>query len=158
MGGYLTRSRQRPTADGSSGVRLSPLELMRRLAALIPPPGFHLVGYHGVLASRSKYRPRVVPKRMAEEIANDPADDLHVELDVADPELLPSISLAPEPRDRYLPWAELMKRTRHLDVLRCQKCGGRMELMSFVADPDQAREILASLESTGPPAQPPFPT
>src|SRR5712692_640125 len=87
--GALVLSFKRPTADGSSGVRLSPLELMRRLAALIPPPGFHLVGYHGVLASRSKYRPRVVPKRTAEEIANHLADDLNVELDLADPELLP---------------------------------------------------------------------
>ena len=139
-------------ADGSSGVRLTPFELLRRLAALVPPPGFHLVGYHGILPSRSKYRARVVPKRSAEEIANDPAgDDANISLDCGDPELLPSVSLAPDPRERYLPWADLIRRTRHLDVLRCEKCGGRMQVMSFVADPDEAREILAMLESTGPP-------
>ena len=93
-----------------------------------------------------------MPKRSAEELANDPAvDDVNISLDCRDPELLPSISLAPDPRERYLPWADLMRRTRHIDVLRCEKCGGRMRLLSFVADPDQAREILAVLEATGPP-------
>ena len=97
----------------------------------------------------------MVPQRSAEEIANDPAqDDANVPLDLGEPELLPSISLAPDPRERYLPWADLMRRIRHLDVLRCEKCGGRMQLMSFVTDPDEAREILAALEATGPPVSP----
>ena len=39
-----------------------PLELIDRLAALIPPSRFHTVRYHGVLASRSKHRAQVVPK------------------------------------------------------------------------------------------------
>ena len=90
--GALVLGFKRPTADGSSGVRLTPFELLRRLAALVPPPRFHLVGYHGILASRSKYRARVVPKRSAEEIANDPAeDDANLSLDCGDPELLPSL-------------------------------------------------------------------
>lgn len=54
-----------PAASACMRVSLSPpiepLELIDRLAALVPPPRFHTVRYHGVLASRSKYRAEVVP-------------------------------------------------------------------------------------------------
>ena len=36
--------------DGTSHVIFEPLELIARLAALVPPPRFHLVRYHGLLA------------------------------------------------------------------------------------------------------------
>ena len=42
-----------------------PLEPVDRLAALVPPPRFHTVRYHGVLASRSKHRAAVVPRDTA---------------------------------------------------------------------------------------------
>lgn len=38
------------------------LELLARLAALIPPPRYPLVRYHGVLAPKSSWRTSVVPK------------------------------------------------------------------------------------------------
>ena len=44
---------KRPWADGTAGVTFTPLEFVRRLAALVPPPRTHLVHYHGVLAGRS---------------------------------------------------------------------------------------------------------
>jgi len=47
--------------DGTTHVAFEPLELIDRLAALVPPPRFHTVRYHGVLASRSKHRSEVVP-------------------------------------------------------------------------------------------------
>ena len=56
---YELRHRWR---DGTTHVAFEPLELIDRLAALIPPPRFHTVRYHGVLASRSKHRAQVVPK------------------------------------------------------------------------------------------------
>jgi len=40
---------RKPLADGTSCVRLSPLELLARLAALIPPPRQHRLRYYGVL-------------------------------------------------------------------------------------------------------------
>ncbi len=56
---YELRHRWR---DGTTHVAFEPLELIDRLAALIPPPRFHTVRYHGVLASRSKHRAQVVPQ------------------------------------------------------------------------------------------------
>jgi hypothetical protein len=41
---------------------MTPLELLARLSALIPPPRYPLVRYHGVLAPRSSWRRDVVPK------------------------------------------------------------------------------------------------
>jgi hypothetical protein len=39
--------------DGRTELRLTPLELIERLAALIPPPRLHRHRYHGVLAPNS---------------------------------------------------------------------------------------------------------
>jgi hypothetical protein len=41
---------------------MTPLELLARLSALVPPPRYPLVRYHGVLAPRSSWRRDVVPK------------------------------------------------------------------------------------------------
>ncbi|WP_437657820.1 transposase [Sorangium sp. So ce1182] len=41
---------------------MTPVELLARLAALVPPPRVPLVIYHGVLAPHSKWRTAVVPK------------------------------------------------------------------------------------------------
>src|SRR5215813_13264536 len=46
---------------------------------------------------------------------------------------------------RYWPWAALMRRAFDLDVLRCPRCGGRMELIATVDDPAVIHRILAHL-------------
>ncbi len=35
--------------DGTTHVAFEPVDFVARLAALVPPPRFHLVRYHGVL-------------------------------------------------------------------------------------------------------------
>ena len=44
---------------------MTELELMARLAALVPPPRYPLVRYHGVLGPRSSWRRDVVPRPLA---------------------------------------------------------------------------------------------
>jgi len=40
-----------------------------------------------------------------------------------------------KPRKRKrIPWAQLLKRTFKIDVLKCDKCGGRMKLVGVVFD------------------------
>ena len=41
---------------------LDPLDFLARLAAPIPPPKFHMLRYHGVLAAHAKDRAPVVPR------------------------------------------------------------------------------------------------
>ena len=50
-----------PWSDGTSHLLLSPMELLEKRAALVPPPRFHLLRYHGVLAPRARARDLIVP-------------------------------------------------------------------------------------------------
>ena len=63
-----------PWSDGTSHLLLSPMELLEKLAALVPPPRLHLLRYHGVLAPRARDRGRgriVLAKPVAEPSAAD---------------------------------------------------------------------------------------
>ena len=54
--GQLVYRFPKPQPDGTTQVRLTPLELLDRLAALIPPPRIHRLRYHGVLAPNAPLR------------------------------------------------------------------------------------------------------
>ena len=51
----------------------------------------------------------------------------------------------PTPRPRRLAWAELLKRTFAVDVLRCAHCGSRRELLAVVMKADAVAAILTHL-------------
>ena len=61
-GGQLLYQFRRPWRDGSMALLLDPLELLERLAALVPPPRRPLFAYHGLLAPRARWRSAIVPK------------------------------------------------------------------------------------------------
>jgi hypothetical protein len=110
--------------DGTTHLVLDPLELLEKLAAIIPRPQINLVIYHGVLGPNSKWRKRVVAYgRPAPEAEPEPA--------------------RPSP-DRY-EWAELMRRTFGFDVLACEKCGGRLKLIALIEQPAVIEKILTHL-------------
>jgi hypothetical protein len=50
-----------PWSDGTAGIRLSPLEFLEKLAALVPLPRVHLVRYGGCLAPHSHLRGAIIP-------------------------------------------------------------------------------------------------
>ena len=58
---FVRTELKRPIRDATVAIDLDPLSLLCRLAASVPPPGFHLVHYAGVLGSASKLRALVVP-------------------------------------------------------------------------------------------------
>ena len=47
--------------DGTTHIKMSPLEFMQRLAALVPRPRLHLIRFHGVLAPHARLRAAIVP-------------------------------------------------------------------------------------------------
>ena len=47
--------------DGTTHIKMSPLEFMQRLAALVPRPRLHLIRFHGVLAPNAGLRAAIVP-------------------------------------------------------------------------------------------------
>lgn len=133
---------KRAWKDGTHAVVLEPLDLLTRLCALVPPPRFHMLRYHGVLASNSAARAEVVPKK-------EPA-----------PGQLPLFRpgeaghLEPPPEPSRLPWAWLLRRVFQAEVSRCPRCGGRMRIVEIATEPADAVRVLAEL-GLGPRAPPP---
>src|SRR2546425_10290979 len=60
--GRLLYRFKRPWRDGTTHIVMEPMELLGKLAALVPAPRAHLVRYSGVLAPASKWRPLIVPE------------------------------------------------------------------------------------------------
>jgi hypothetical protein len=128
---------KRAFRDGTCAIDLDPLSLLCRLAAAVPPPGFHLVHYAGVLGAASKLRPLVIPPLLEE------------------PPLAREHSHAAQPsthRSRYRPWAELMKRAFEIDVLKCPSCGSKLKLRALVIEAHNIERLLRHL---GEPLEPP---
>ena len=114
-------------------------KFLARLCALVPPPGFHMVRYFGVL------RPRGVPGPGAEL----PGQQLWLDLAGRDePEGQPE-SKAP----RRIGWASLLARVFAVDVTVCRKCGGRMRILEVVDTPDAVARVLHGARA--PPRPPP---
>lgn len=109
-------------ADGTVAVDLDPLSLITRLAASVPPPRMHTIRYAGVLASRSRFRARIV-KKPVEVVGGE----------------------APKYRRRHIPYAELMRRTFRIDVETCHDCGGKMKLLALVKEPASITRFLRHL-------------
>jgi hypothetical protein len=59
-------------------------------------------------------------------------------------------------RQRNYTWSELMKRVFQVDVLRCERCGGRMKIIAAIHPPDTTAKILErlGLPSRAPPLAP----
>ena len=127
-----------PWSDGTTHLILSPMELIEKLAALVPPPRVNLVRYHGVLAPNAKGREEIVPKK--------PDDE----------ELRKTRGKS---KNRLL-WAALLARTFRLDMETCPHCGGKMRIASAITDQDSINKYLdgVGLSSEIPvlkPARPP---
>ena len=118
---------KRPWSDGTEAFLFEPLELMEKLAALVPVPRANLVRYHGVLAPASKWRAAVVPSPDEEERPG------HC-----------SSQPAPVPADR-VPWAWLLRRVFLVEVLHCARCGGRRQIIGAVTEPAAIPRILRHL-------------
>ncbi len=68
-----------PWRDGTTHLRMTPLEFMQRLAALVPRARLHLTRFHGVLAPNAGLRAVVVPGPAQD--TSVPADDLREKTD-----------------------------------------------------------------------------
>jgi hypothetical protein len=127
-------------ADGTSHLVFDPLDLLARLAALVPRPRVNLIFYHGVLAPRARLRAAVVSYRAAPAVEPPPAASVAPAPDV--PIARRPASLPPR---RGWTWAQLMQRAFDVDVLACRACGGRLRLIATILDPSTIRAILRSM-------------
>ena len=145
--GRLLYRLKRRWRDGTTHVIYEPLELIERLAALVPPPRFNRIRYSGVLAPTAAFRPMVVPQ------AEDSVPLRHAGRPAAMPKT--ESGKAGEQgggRARNYAWAQLMARVFELDVLACTRCGARMRILAAIDSPDVIRRILSCM---GLPTRPP---
>ena len=123
--GQVIYTLKKPYDDGTTAISMSPLELMERLAALVPRPRIHLTRFSGVFAPHYKYRAMVVPKPPAPPPA--------------------AVSETPEFRNSRITWARLLKRVFQIDIETCHRCGGKMKIIAAIEDPLVIKKILAHL-------------
>lgn len=143
----------KPFYTGQTHVTLEPVVFLRRLAALIPQPRLHLVGYFGVFASRSSARAEViatVPGKQAAAEAEAQATSVPLRM----PGFEEEAESPGKKRNRHL-WAELHKRTFGNDVLKCVACGGRCKVVGYLTSASQPEALAAALERLGEPTSPP---
>jgi Putative transposase len=132
--GDLVYTFTHPWSDGTTGIRLTPLELLEKLAALIPLPHSHLVRYGGCLAPHSHVRGCVIPTPRQQGMDGE----------------------AP-PGTPYWPWARLLGRVFGLDMSTCPFCRrGSLRLIAVITQESVITRILRHLQlaSVPPPIAP----
>jgi hypothetical protein len=125
-----------PWRDGTSHLALEPLELLEKLAALIPRPYVNLIVYHGVLAPNAKWRGEVVDFGRAKVERESSAS-----------------SRRKVAGSSNRTWAELMRRGLDIDVLQCPDCGGRIRFVAAIMLSSSIRRILRHLRLPSDPVE-----
>ena len=134
---------------------LTPLELIDRIAQLVPPPRTHRHRYYGVLAPNSPLRSAVTA--MAQDVAvvgipvtaqvNARGDAGAADTAVAPGGacgtalLEPPANPKPRPPAHYL-WAALIARIYEVFPLICTNCGGQMRIIAFITFSADIQKIL----------------
>ncbi|MDH3600898.1 MAG: transposase, partial [Candidatus Tectomicrobia bacterium] len=108
--GDLLYSFTRPGSDGTTGIKLSPLERLEKWAAWVSPPRMHPVRYAGCLAAPRKLRGAITPTPRQQ-----------------------GIETPASPVSSRFGWARLLKRVFSIDMERCPRCqSGALRLISAI--------------------------
>jgi Putative transposase len=128
--GDLLYTFTRPWSDGTTGIKLSPVELLEKLAALVPLPRGHLVRYGGCLAPHSKLRSTVIPTPRQQGVEEPAA----------------------RPKAPHWGWARLLKRVFALDMGICPFCHrGALRIIAAITQGEVIRKILRHLKLSADP-------
>ena len=129
-----------PWSDGTTHLVLSPLELLEKLAALVPPPRRNLIRYHGILAPSARDRGKIVPD--VEDEPETQSESTH------------------QPCPHRLSWSQLLARVFEIDFSECPDCGGQMRIVAALTDPTSIRSYLdgIGLSARPPPIAPARPS
>ena len=125
----------RPWSDGTNGIKLSPLELLEKLAAIVPLPRVHLVRYGGCLAPHSTLRAAIIPTLRQQGVDGDKA----------------------KTGTPYWNWGRLLGRVFDLDMATCPFCRrGSLRIIAAIIHESVITRILRHLKlaSVPPPIAP----
>ena len=123
--------------NGTTHIVLEPLDLLARLASLVPRPRVNLTRFFGVFAPHFKHCKLVVPKVEK----NKEYDD--------------GKTLTLAERSSRMTWAQRLKRVFNIDVSVCPKCGGEAKVIASIEDQAVIDKIPVHLMKKG--ALPPPP-
>jgi hypothetical protein len=147
--GSLIYQLNKPLANGQKQLKLTSLELIDKLAALVPPPRIHRHRYYGVLAPNSPFRASVTAMAglsLERDVIKKQTTDKNDESVEQEQENKPK-----RPPNRYL-WAMLLARIYNLFPLICPECGAEMQVIAVIQDKPIINTILKSVgEATEPP-------
>lgn len=132
--GQVRYTLKTPYRDGTTHIVLEPLDLMARLAALVPPPRMHLTRFHGVFAPHSKLRAAVTPAHRG----------VGSNADSADPDKPAT------PRHVAMTWAQRLKRVFGIQIDTCARCGGKLKVIASIEEQEVIARILAHLQKVAP--------
>lgn len=135
--GHVRYTLKTPYRDGTTHIVLEPLDLMARLAALVPPPRMHLTRFHGVFAPHSGLRAAVTPAHRGTGAPRQAVSSG----DEAKP---------PTPRHVAMNWARRLKRVFGVEIDSCARCGGKLAIIASIEEPEVIAKILAHLQHTAP--------
>ena len=118
-----------PWSDGTSSIQVGLLELMERLAAIIPQPRTHQFLYHGVFANNAKYRKQILPKYRR----------------VREKPKWKKLSRKDGSNSRHVAWAQLLWRSFGVMGWVCTHCKRMMRLRAVAIYPPATTKILEGL-------------
>ena len=122
--------------NGTTHIKMDPVEFIAKLASLVPRPRVNLTRFSGVFAPHFKHRKLVVPKPKRPEDTKD-----QKEASEAD-------------KARGMRWAQRLKRVFQIDVEKCPACGNKVKIIASIEDPPVIKQILDHLGLESEPPQP----
>lgn len=108
-------------SDGTTHLKFTPEQFIKRIISLIPPPRQNLIRYVGVFGARHKSRKQIT-----------------------------SLASAPKEgkakKTYRTPWAKLMKHVFKYEVNYCDHCGTKLELIACISSQAICQKILEHLK------------
>jgi hypothetical protein len=141
--GAVTYRLKTPRRSGETHRVMQPEEFLARLVALIPPPRFPLVRYHGVFAPNAPWRGAIVPgpRRVHHRDRGRPrASVARCVAAASEGGVSTGVCLT-----RW-DWATLLRHVWGVDALACPRCEGRMRFIAVIRDRDVIERILRHLK------------
>jgi hypothetical protein len=144
--GRVRYTMKKPWRDGTLSLLFEPEDLVARLCAMVPPPRWHLIRFHGALSAHASLRPLVVPQPPpppSDETTRDNAcAGAQLELFSIASANATTDSDAPSREPSRKPWAWLLRHVFAEDLQTCAHCGGRMRWKEVATTPEHIARLL----------------
>ena len=128
---------------------LTPLELIDRIAALVPPPRTHRHRYYGALAPNSPLRAAVTALSAPMQQATAQSAQIGTGVPGVSPpgnaiptQPVPDDPIPPNRSQAHYLWAVLIARIYEVFPLLCPMCGGQMRIIAFITHSADIRQML----------------